>query len=98
MPEPITYRLVTQKDSEKLKTLIAATADGGGIGFTDEYQADLLAVHRGLAEEFHAVVAVNEGEVIGMVFGEVRWVQYDSYVRRDHGGQCQLETCRPIWI
>jgi GNAT superfamily N-acetyltransferase len=76
MPEPIEYRLVTPKDSLALKDLIAATADSGGIGFTDEYQADLLAVHRGLAEEFHAAVAVQEGEILGMVFGEVRWVQY----------------------
>ena len=76
MPEPPTYRLVTSKDSQRLKELIAATADSGGIGFTDDYQTDLLAVHRGLAEEFHAVVAEKDGEAIGMVFGEVRWVQY----------------------
>jgi GNAT superfamily N-acetyltransferase len=80
MPEPIEYRLVTQKDSQALKDLIAATADSGGICFTDEYQTDLLAVHRGLAEEFHAVVAVQDGEVIGMVFAEVRWVQYAGQV------------------
>lgn len=76
MPEPTTYRLVTPKDKEALETLITATADSGDIGFTDEYQADLLAIHRGLAEEFHAAVAEIDGEVIGMVFGEVRWVQY----------------------
>jgi GNAT superfamily N-acetyltransferase len=75
MPE-LTYRLATPKDSQGLENLIAATADSGGVGFTDEYQADLLAVHRGLAEEFHAVVAVQDGKVVGMVFGEVRWVQY----------------------
>ena len=79
MPET-TYRLVTSKDSQALEKLIAATSDGGGIGFTDDYQANLLDVHRGLAEEFHAVVAVQDGEVIGMVFGEVRWVQYASQV------------------
>jgi predicted N-acetyltransferase YhbS len=75
MPE-LTYRLVTPKDSHALEELIAATSDSGGIGFTDEYQADLLAVHRGLAEEFHGVVADLDGEIVGMVFGEVRWVQY----------------------
>ena len=75
MPE-LTYRLVSPKDSQALEDLIAATSDSGGIGFTDDYQADLLAVHRGLAEEFHAAIAVQDGEVIGMVFGEVRWVQY----------------------
>ena len=77
MPE-LTYRLVTPKDSQALEKLIAATADSGSIGFTDEYQADLLAVHRGLAEEFHGVVAVQDGELVGMVFGEVRWVQYSG--------------------
>jgi len=75
MPE-LTYRLVTSKDSQAIEEIIAATADSGGIGFADEYKADPLAVHRGLAEEFHGVVAVLDGEVIGMVFGEVRWVQY----------------------
>jgi GNAT superfamily N-acetyltransferase len=76
MPETITYRLVKPRDSLALKELIAATADSGSIGFTDEYQADLLDIHRGLAEEFHAAVAVDDGKVVGMVFGEVRWVQY----------------------
>ena len=75
MPELI-YRLVTPKDSQALESLIAATADSGGIGFTDEYQADLLTVHRELTEEFHGAVAVQDGEVIGMVFGEVRWIRY----------------------
>ena len=76
MPESVTYRLVTPKDSQKLESLIAATEDGGGIGFNDDYQADLLAVHRGLAEEFHAAVAEQDDMIVGMVFGEVRWVQY----------------------
>lgn len=76
MPE-LTYRLVTPKDSTALENLIAATADSGSIGFTDDYQTDLLAVHRGLAEEFHGAVAtLDDGEVVGMVFGEVRWVRY----------------------
>src|SRR3990172_6356827 len=76
MPEETTYRLVMPTDSHALETLIAVTADGGAIGFTDDYQADLLAVHRGLAEEFHAAVAEQDGKVVGMVFGEVRWVEY----------------------
>jgi len=75
MPE-LTYHLVTSKDSQALEDLIAATADSGGIGFTDEYLADLLTVHRELTEEFHGAVAVQDGEVVGMVFGEVRWIQY----------------------
>jgi len=75
MPE-LTYRLVTSKDSQALEDLIAATADSGGIGFTDEYLVDLLTVHQELAEEFHGAVAVQDGEVVGMVFGEVRWIQY----------------------
>lgn len=74
MPE-LTYRLVTSEDSQALEDLIAATADSGGIGFTDEYQTDLLAVHRGLAEEFHGVVAEKDDKIVGMIFGEVRWVQ-----------------------
>ena len=75
MPE-LTYRLVTSKDSQALEDLIAATADSGGIGFTDEYLVDLLTVHQELTEEFHGAVAVQDGEVVGMVFGEVRWIQY----------------------
>ena len=74
MPE-LTCRLVTSKDSQALETLITATADSGGIGFTDDYQADLLAVHRGLAEEFHGAVAEKDDKIVGMIFGEVRWVQ-----------------------
>lgn len=75
MPE-LNYRLAAPKDSPALEKLIAATSDSGNIGFTDDYQADLLAVHQGLAEEFHGAVATLDGEVVGMVFGEVRWVQY----------------------
>lgn len=81
MTEEITYRLAKAEDSEPLENLIAATDDSGRIGFTDDYQADLLAVHHGLAEEFHAAVAVKDGELVGMVFGEVRWVQYAGQVR-----------------
>jgi len=81
MPESTTYRLVTPKDSQALENLIAATADSGGIGFTDDYQADLLTVHRGLAEEFHAAVAEQDGQIVGMVFGEVRWVQCAGQVK-----------------
>ena len=80
MPEEITYRLVKPEDSQVLEEIIALTADSGSIGFTDDYQADLLAVHKGLAEEFHAVVAERGEEVVGMVFGEVRWVQYAGQV------------------
>jgi len=80
MPEPITYRLVTPKDNQALENLIAETADSGDIGFTDDYQTDLLAVHRGLAEEFHGAVAVQDDKLVGMVFGEVRWVQYAGQV------------------
>ena len=80
MPEATTYRLVTPKDSQALESLIAATADSGGIGFTDDYQVDLLAVHRGLVEEFHGAVGVQDGEVVGLVFGEVRWVQHANQV------------------
>ena len=80
MPEEITYRLVKPDDSQVLEELIAATADSGGVGFTDDYQADLLAVHRGLAEEFHAAIAVLDGDVVAAVFGEVRWVQWAGQV------------------
>lgn len=80
MSEPVTYRLVAPKDSQALKDLIIETADSGDIGFTDDYQADLLAVHRGLAEEFHGAVAEQDGVLVGMVFGEVRWVQYEGQV------------------
>jgi GNAT superfamily N-acetyltransferase len=80
MSEPLTYRLIKPEDSQALKTLIAQTADSGAIGFTDDYQADLLTVHHGLAEEFHAAVAEQDGSLVGMVFGEVRWVQYAGQV------------------
>jgi predicted N-acetyltransferase YhbS len=80
MPEETTYRLVTPKDSQVLEELISLTADSGSIGFTDDYQADLLTVHRGLAEEFHAAVAEQDEKLVGMVFGEVRWVQYAGQV------------------
>ena len=76
MPEETTYRLAKPADSQVLEELITLTADSGNIGFSDDYQTDLLAVHRGLAEEFHAAVAEQDGKVVGMVFGEVRWVQY----------------------
>ena len=75
MSEEILFRLITAKDSQALEALMAATSDAGSIGFTDDYQADLLDVHRGLVEELHGAVAEKDGEIIGMVFGEVRWVQ-----------------------
>lgn len=81
MPDKITFRPVSADDSQALENLIAITADSGSIGFTDDYQADLLDIHHGLAEEFHAAVAERGGEIIGMVFGEVRWVQYDGQVK-----------------
>lgn len=81
MPEPITYRLITPEDSQALEELIAATADSGGIGFTDDYQADLLTIHQELAEELHGAVAEQDEKVVGLVFGEGQWVQYAGQVR-----------------
>jgi GNAT superfamily N-acetyltransferase len=81
MPNKVTYRLISSEDNPALEKLIAATSDSGNIGFTDDYQADLLAVHRGLAEEFHGAVAEQNGQIIGMIFGEVRWVQYAGQVK-----------------
>ncbi len=81
MSNKITFRPISAEDSQALENLIAATADSGRIGFTDDYQADLLDVHHGLAEEFHAAVAERDREVVGMVFGEVRWVQYAGQVK-----------------
>ena len=81
MSNSIKYRLVSFDDSQALEYLIAKTTDGGRIGFTDDYQADLLETHRGLAEEWHGAVAERNDQVIGMVFGEVRWVQYAGQVR-----------------
>ena len=80
MPEPITYRLVKPDRQPGIGKPHHRNRGRGSIGFTDDYQADLLAVHRGLAEEFHAAVAEQDGEVVGMVFGEVRWVQYAGQV------------------
>lgn len=80
MPEETICRLVKPEDSRALEELIRVTVDSGSIGFTDDYQADLLAVHGGLVEEFHAAVAERDGQVVGMVFGEVRWVQYAGQV------------------
>ena len=80
MSESTTFRLVEPKDSRALESLIAATSDAGSIGFTDDYQADLLDAHRGMVEEFHGAVAEQDGEVVGMVFGEVRWIQYAGQV------------------
>lgn len=80
-PNPVTYRLVSSEDSPALESLIAATADSGGIGFTDDYQAEMLAVHRALADDLHGAVALRNGKVIGMVFGEVGPVQLAGQVR-----------------
>ena len=80
MIEEIMYRLVKPNDSQDLENLIAATADAGRLGFTDDYQIDLLTVHRGMAEEFHGAVAELAGRIVGIVFGEVRWVQYAGQV------------------
>jgi len=80
MPNKISYRLISSEDSPALEKLIAATSDSGSIGFTDDYQADLLTVHRGLAEEWHGAIAMRDGEIVGMVFGEVRWVQFAGQV------------------
>jgi predicted N-acetyltransferase YhbS len=81
MSDTTKYRLVTPDDSQALEHLITETADGGQVGFTDDYQADLLEVHKGLAEEWHGAVAEQNDQIVGMVFGEVRWVQYAGQVR-----------------
>jgi GNAT superfamily N-acetyltransferase len=81
MPEETNYRLVSPQDSPDLEELIAATSDAGRIGFTDQYQADLLGVHRALADDLHGAVAMRAGRVVGMAFADVHPVQIGGYVR-----------------
>lgn len=81
MPEKTTCRLVSHDESPVLEALISATADAGRIGFTDEYQADLLDVHRALADDLHGAVAVRGGRVVGMAFADVHPVQIGGNVR-----------------
>ncbi len=76
MADTVQYRLVTDDDGPALEALIAACPDAGTIGFTHEYRGDLLAIHRAFADDLQGVVAIRDGTVIGMVFGElleVRW-------------------------
>jgi GNAT superfamily N-acetyltransferase len=75
MPEKTTCRLVSHDESPVLGALISATADAGRIGFTDEYRADLLGVHRALADDLHGAVAEKTGRVIGMAFADVHQIQ-----------------------
>jgi GNAT superfamily N-acetyltransferase len=81
MPEETTYRLVSPADSPDLEALIAATSDAGSIGFTDEYQADLLGVHRVLADDLHGAVAVRGGRTVGMAFADIHPVQVSGIAR-----------------
>jgi GNAT superfamily N-acetyltransferase len=81
MPEETNYRLVSPQDSPDLEELIAATSDAGRIGFTDQYQANLLSVHQALADDLHGAVAVRAGRVVGMVFADVHPVQICGDIR-----------------
>jgi ribosomal protein S18 acetylase RimI-like enzyme len=78
----VQYRLIRPEDSAALERLVAACPDTGRINFTYAYQADLLAVHRALAENLQGVVAVVEGEIVGMVFGDIVQVQWGGKDRQ----------------
>lgn len=98
MPVHTTYRPAAPADGPALEALVAATADAGLIGFTDEYQADLLAVHRALADDLHGAVAVRADRVVAMaladlhpvrVSGELVTGAYLSHLRVHPGFQRQ---------
>lgn len=81
MPEQTTFRLVRPTDSPALEALIAATADSGRIGFTDEYRADLFAVHRALATDLQGAVALRDDRLVGTAFGDVHPIQVSGGVK-----------------
>ena len=81
MQEGATYRLISPDDSPALQALIAATADSGSIGFTDEYRADMLSVHRALAGDLHGAVAVCNGLTVGMALADAHPVQVSGVVK-----------------
>ncbi len=75
-------RLIAPGDGPALEVLLKASPVRGEIGFTYDYQADILAVSQALAVDLVGVVAVQDGAVIGMVYGELLPVQWA-------GGVCQ---------
>lgn len=61
---------------------MAASPDVGTIGFTYDYQADLIAISQALATNLQSVVAVLNDTVIGMVFGDQVQVQWAGELRQ----------------
>jgi predicted N-acetyltransferase YhbS len=82
MADAVHYRLITPEDGPALDALMAASPDAGAIGFTYDYQADLLAVSKALASNLQGVVAVPNDTVIGMVFGDFLQVQWAGELRQ----------------
>ena len=82
MTDTTTYRLIILEDSPALESLMAASSDAGLIGFTFDYQADVLAISQALATDLQGAVAVQDGAVIGMVMGDVLPIQLDGEIRQ----------------
>lgn len=75
-------RLIEPGDGPALETLLKASAVGGRIGFTYDYQEDILTVSRALAVELLGVAAVLDEDVIGMVYGDLLPVQWAGEARQ----------------
>jgi predicted N-acetyltransferase YhbS len=77
----VRYRPIADADGPALEALMASSPDAGPIGFTYEYQGDLLAVSRALASALRGAVAIAGQEVVGMVWGEEMQVQWAGSLR-----------------
>ncbi len=82
MADAVHYRLINPEDGPALDALIAASPDAGAIGFTYDYQADLLAVSKALANNLQCVASVLNDTVIGLVFGDFLQVQWAGQLRQ----------------
>jgi len=79
--KPFSYREMIPPDSPALEAIMSASPDSGLVGFTYDYRHDLIAVHQAHAADLRGAVALHEGRVIGMVFGDLVRVQWAGELR-----------------
>ena len=78
----ISFRLIEPQDGPALAALMEVSPDAGRIGFSYDYQADLIAAHRALGTDWQGAVTVHDGRVIGMMFGDVFPIQLNGELRQ----------------
>jgi ribosomal protein S18 acetylase RimI-like enzyme len=74
------FRPVEPDDSPALAGLVSSTPSSGSTGFTYDYLASALDVHKAFASNLHGIVATANSSVIGMVLGDFCQIQWEGRV------------------